>query len=466
MTTAVLKFANNERVRFEVHSSPTHRNHSHVPHTSASGSSGAQKWYIKANHQAEAARWIQAIKKNIDWYHNQPSPTPLSLSLPYEANRTNSASDTSSLQTKSRNSKHFRNESRGSSLDDREDRNKKDDADDETGSFAHSTSSSSGAHPPYSSSIELQGNTAMAQLEVTAQLLSAMGSTSSSSTKKQPSAADTALKESLAQAQQVVADYVRMTRERERWFQDTLKKERDRAAMWEESLSTAVKEGAMLEDEIRKRERARSVRRRSLLVNHESGSVTLRQKPTRDLPPLPDVADAILSAPSSAPTSPILEQTSSVEILGHKVPPVVLTSSLSVTAEQVVMDTDEGESEEEDEFFDAIESNNLPNLVISATLSAHLSTPTLLPFEMQAYIGYQHLREFLPIKSDNRPSTSLWQVLKNSIGKDLTRITFPVYFNEPTSMLQRMVSHLFSIFEIVKYVSHVSGGGHGVLRVL
>lgn len=33
-------------------------------------------------------------------------------------------------------------------------------------------------------------------------------------------------------------------------------------------------------------------------------------------------------------------------------------------------------------------------------------------------------------------------VLKHSIGKDLTKISFPVFFNEPTSMLQRMAEDM------------------------
>jgi hypothetical protein len=32
---------------------------------------------------------------------------------------------------------------------------------------------------------------------------------------------------------------------------------------------------------------------------------------------------------------------------------------------------------------------------------------------------------------------SLWKVIKDSIGKDLTKITFPVEFNEPLSMVQK-----------------------------
>jgi len=33
---------------------------------------------------------------------------------------------------------------------------------------------------------------------------------------------------------------------------------------------------------------------------------------------------------------------------------------------------------------------------------------------------------------------SLWGVIKNAIGKDLSKLPLPVHFNEPLSMLQRL----------------------------
>ena len=36
-------------------------------------------------------------------------------------------------------------------------------------------------------------------------------------------------------------------------------------------------------------------------------------------------------------------------------------------------------------------------------------------------------------------SFSLWSIMKNCIGKDLSKIPVPVNFSEPTSMLQRLV---------------------------
>ena len=105
---------------------------------------------------------------------------------------------------------------------------------------------------------------------------------------------------------------------------------------------------------------------------------------------------------------------------------------------------EEPDTDEEDEFFDAIESNTLPNLVITDSLAGRLVIELPSVIDQSQYNGYADLRTRLAITSDDRPPMSLWAVLKNSIGKDLTKISFPVFFNEPTSMLQRMVSFCLS----------------------
>jgi hypothetical protein len=103
------------------------------------------------------------------------------------------------------------------------------------------------------------------------------------------------------------------------------------------------------------------------------------------------------------------------------------------------------DTDEEDEFYDAIESNTIPNLLVHDALKSPTHSELALPdtVNVEPYAGYQKLRQEL-LLSDARPSTSLWSVLKHSIGKDLTKISFPVFFNEPTSMLQRMVRALYS----------------------
>lgn len=46
-------------------------------------------------------------------------------------------------------------------------------------------------------------------------------------------------------------------------------------------------------------------------------------------------------------------------------------------------------------------------------------------------------RKSLPEPKEKEKSVSLWSMIKDNIGKDLTKVCLPVYFNEPISSLQR-----------------------------
>jgi hypothetical protein len=46
-------------------------------------------------------------------------------------------------------------------------------------------------------------------------------------------------------------------------------------------------------------------------------------------------------------------------------------------------------------------------------------------------------RETLPYLRPPKLKFSIWSIIKNAIGKDLTKFSVPVYFNEPISMLQK-----------------------------
>jgi hypothetical protein len=48
-----------------------------------------------------------------------------------------------------------------------------------------------------------------------------------------------------------------------------------------------------------------------------------------------------------------------------------------------------------------------------------------------------HRRESLPQPKEKEKSVSLWSMIKDNIGKDLSKVCLPVYFNEPISSLQR-----------------------------
>lgn len=60
-----------------------------------------------------------------------------------------------------------------------------------------------------------------------------------------------------------------------------------------------------------------------------------------------------------------------------------------------------------------------------------------------SFNGYEDgVRKRLKLDEDDRPAISLWSVLKSMVGKDMTRMTLPVTFNEPTSLLQRVAEDL------------------------
>ena len=44
-------------------------------------------------------------------------------------------------------------------------------------------------------------------------------------------------------------------------------------------------------------------------------------------------------------------------------------------------------------------------------------------------------RKMLPYFKDSQIKVSMWKIFKDSIGKDISKMTVPVYFNQPLSIL-------------------------------
>ena len=51
-------------------------------------------------------------------------------------------------------------------------------------------------------------------------------------------------------------------------------------------------------------------------------------------------------------------------------------------------------------------------------------------------------REVLPYFKDPKLKISIWTIIKDSIGKDITKMSVPVYFNDPTNILQKMAGSM------------------------
>ena len=306
--------------------------------------------------------------------------------------------------------------------------------------------------PPHANAFELQGNSLVAQVQLAEQLFSGLPQSSNS---LRAAELTTALKETLGSVTGMLVEYVQMVKEREEWYKGALERERERQNIWEESLQAVVREGDMLEKELRNR-----VRRRSRAPSAgQEGPGTLRRLPSQTLSPPPPEAVTTPAAASPQAASPQSMSPGTEDVpspaatISARAPgrrpsfgtvgrPFSLImgpgAAPSVVAEGGDLDEDAGDTDEEDEFFDAIESNTLPNLVITRSLLIEPRVSAVF-LSRDVYAGYLKLRDRLAISSDDRPPMSLWAVLKNSIGKDLTKISFPVFFNEPMSMLQRMV---------------------------
>ncbi len=107
----------------------------------------------------------------------------------------------------------------------------------------------------------------------------------------------------------------------------------------------------------------------------------------------------------------------------------------------------DGDTDEEDEvFFDTRDS-------LKSLTSGRYNPPAdcVLPEQGEVdmeLIGFDYprvqRRKALPDPKEKEKSVSLWSMIKDNIGKDLTKVCLPVYFNEPISSLQRC-------FEDVEY---------------
>ncbi|KAF5380142.1 hypothetical protein D9615_006306 [Tricholomella constricta] len=510
MQSARLKASTTDRLRFEVHAA-------HM------GGPQPQKWYMKANHPVEAARWTAALGRSIEWgrlreltdgegsagasvsgsvrsgAHSSVSESGREVGGGV-ARRRSGESDSSGLRSV-RSGRSARSHAQrlsgtllrrtgksmsgsGGSLSSRveiegdaspdlnlmgmqargggastaswngsgsgpggEDEEDAEGDDEAFGEGESSEAESGGGMlaPPHESEFELHGNSVAAQMELTAQLLADLDLPDQS-----------ALQESFGVVQGLLNEHVEMSRQREAWWRRQLERERKRLKFWEESLATVVREGETLEKELRVRSRKRGSRffdsaegtlrqrpshlgipgvgktvqeepRVSAKEYFPEAPTAVEQPPPRETPKRTQTQETITPSPSRTPT-----------LTTPTLPAVPLSKFAAETYDDEAIDTDE-----EDEFFDAIESGTLPNLVIPDSLAFPGGAAHALPrtLDLAPYAGYANLRQSLDL-NEERPSTSLWSVLKHSIGKDLTKISFPVFFNEPTSMLQRMAEDM------------------------
>ncbi|KAG6405338.1 hypothetical protein SASPL_132927 [Salvia splendens] len=74
-------------------------------------------------------------------------------------------------------------------------------------------------------------------------------------------------------------------------------------------------------------------------------------------------------------------------------------------------------------------------------------------------------RKKLPDPVEKEKGVSLWSMIKDNIGKDLTRVCLPVYFNEPISSLQKCFEDLEYSYLLDQAYKH-GKSGNSLMRIL
>ncbi|KAJ1910083.1 hypothetical protein LPJ71_003300 [Coemansia sp. S17] len=166
------------------------------------------------------------------------------------------------------------------------------------------------------------------------------------------------------------------------------------------------------------------------------------------------LADSLRAAVVSSATGP--QQTiSQPDMTARDVSDLDL---VGVPGEAEEYDSDSDFADATDEFFDTVTSATASLLIRTGTAESEIepkavpdsevATPPpamVQPLDLTALSGYAasaNIRSSLPEISSGKPSLNLWSVIKGAIGKDLSQISVPVFFNEPTSFLQRFTEDM------------------------
>ncbi|KAJ5580145.1 ATP12 ATPase F1F0-assembly protein [Penicillium hispanicum] len=245
----------------------------------------------------------------------------------------------------------------------------------------------------------------------------------------------------------LVQNLLKISRDRDSYWQYRLNREEYLRRMWEESMARVAQEHEELQSKMGVSEEKRKRTKKALKEALENATASSR---------------SISGPPSRMPTEgPNTMENSQVDIVSEGAvpetsqpsPPAVeptLSRKPSVLSRISSLYDSESDS---DEFFDAIDSGEIevegfpqapeakePEEPEDESARARNDKALMIKPSFQGY--EEPVRTRLKMEKDDRPKISLWGILKSMIGKDMTKMTLPVSFNEPTSLLQRVAEDL------------------------
>ncbi|CAK7229670.1 hypothetical protein SCUCBS95973_007301 [Sporothrix curviconia] len=358
--------------------------------------------------------------------------------------------------------------------------------------------------------LNITAQSARLQLETMAQVNQALVSEASRNptlTLADTSAALTTYDAAIRSLTGLIGDLMRISRDRDAFWQYRLDREVEMRRMWEESMAQVAREQEALEARVGAAEEKKKTAKRILkevinngMLDDRPGSGTasphLASGPSGGILAGATAAAAIsaaaASAAAAAATQHPAEGTATTHAEGGLISPSGNARSPSIyttntSRRQTVIDQvaaaglSDSDDDDEDEFFDAVDAGEVPvetrlpsETIIDtkpkaaaaatdeeeeeekedafaeagdgseihkekaiASAGGEIVVPSGVDIS-KSFKGYENgIRHRLKIDADNRPKLSLWSILKSMVGKDMTKMTLPVTFNEPTSLLYR-----------------------------
>ncbi|KAI9809711.1 MAG: hypothetical protein M1825_000143 [Sarcosagium campestre] len=244
----------------------------------------------------------------------------------------------------------------------------------------------------------------------------------------------------------LLGDLLKISRDRDAYWQYRLDREEDVRRLWEDSMARVAKEQEALEDRIGESEIKRKRTKRALrdALEGASGSGFGSRPASREIHGV-EVGGGLEQA-DGGEEAPLPIRTNSLGFaIGRRKSTIAQLANIS-----------DSDSDQDEEFFDAIDAGEVE---VVDEMPAGPKSPPAVDQDHEplgagsretkqvairpSFSGYEDaVRKRLKLDADNRPKIGLWGILKSMIGKDMTKMTLPVSFNEPTSLLQRVAEDM------------------------
>lgn len=209
----------------------------------------------------------------------------------------------------------------------------------------------------------------------------------------------------------LVADLLRISKDRDAYWQYRLDREANMRRMWEESMAQVAREQEVLEARVGEAEKRRKATKRALREVIESG-IPIAEPP---------VEETLIEEQLDDDREKEDEE-GEFEDAATKLPPVVPKSPTLKTLRRkptVIVDLSESESEEEDEFFDAVDAGHVEvsELPVEETKPETQDIVVSGGLDISpSFKGYENgIRKRLKMDADDRPKISLWVSALNTV---------------------------------------------------